>query len=622
MTELAETVTTERARLGRPPWPAGAAWGPDGLGVGGVSLTELAEHEGTPLLVVDEDELRSRMRAAALAFPRVFFAVKAFTAHAPIRIAAEEGLDVLAASNGELEACLRAGVGAGRIALHGRHKTDRDLDAALEAGVGLVIADTPEELRRLDALGAARGRRQDALLRIVPAVTAPTHEAIATGHEASTFGTSLAEAEREIPSLAALPSVRILGFQAHLGSQLIDLEPYLRELDALLALSAAANAGTGFVPRLIDVGGGFGIAYTDEPELSIRAVGEALTSHLHRRCEELGLPVPLLAAEPGRALVANPVLTLYRVGTRKTIADGRTAIVVDGGMSDNIRPALYGARYAVAAVGRPRSARTASATVVGIHCESGDVLAADVELPDDVGPGDLVAFAATGAYTYSLASAYNRVGRPAVVAVRDGAVTRWLRREDPGDLDRLERPSPGPVPDAAPPAGVMIRPATPRDTRSFLEFWNAIVAEGRYVRSESVSSPPRVYRSRFRRSWTEQEAQLVALDGGRVVGHVYVQREAHPVTRHVATLGIAVAPDWRGRGIGAALMAEGVRWARSVGVERLMLSVYPHNTAAIALYRKFGFIDEGRLVRHSRKSTGDEDEILMATWLGPEASPS
>jgi ribosomal protein S18 acetylase RimI-like enzyme len=165
--------------------------------------------------------------------------------------------------------------------------------------------------------------------------------------------------------------------------------------------------------------------------------------------------------------------------------------------------------------------------------------------------------------------------------------------------------------------GITVRPARPKDARSYLAFWTAIVEEGRHVRTERVTGTPRTYRRRFRRSWTDREAQIVALDlGDRVVGHVYIQREAHPVTRHVATLGIAVSADVRGRGVGTALMAEALRWARSVGVDKIVLSVYPHNTGAIALYRKFGFVEEGRLARHSRKSYGDEDEILMAAWIG------
>ena len=195
----------------------------------------------------------------------------------------------------------------------------------------------------------------------------------------------------------------------------------------------------------------------------------------------------------------------------------------------------------------------------------------------------------------------------------------WLRREDASDLDKLESSADrGGTRVPVPPVGVDVRPAGPRDANAFLAFWSEIVAEGRYVRSEEVRHPARVYRARFRSSWTDREAQVVAIEGERVVGHVYVQRELHPVTRHVATLGIAVAASHRGRGIGSVLMAEAMRWARESHVDKIVLSVYPHNTAAIALYRKFGFVDEGRLVGHSRKSYGYEDEILMATWIGPD----
>jgi ribosomal protein S18 acetylase RimI-like enzyme len=327
--------------------------------------------------------------------------------------------------------------------------------------------------------------------------------------------------------------------------------------------------------------------------------------------------MPVVAAEPGRSLIGPAGITLYRVGTVRTVA-GRRVVAVDGGMSDNPRPALYGARYSVALASAPLAGPTSGATIAGKHCESGDVLADRVELPVALGRGDLLAFAATGAYTYPMASVYNRVGRPAVVAVRLGESRPWLRREDAADLDRLEVPAYRRPPELAVPDGVTIRPADPRDARAFLEFWRAIVAEERFVRSEEVRHPLRVYRRRFRKPWTDREAQIMAVEGDRVVGHIYVAREEHPVTAHVATLGLAVAADRRGRGIGAALLSEGLVWARRVGVEKVVLSVYPHNTAAIALYRKFGFVDEGRLAGHSRKSYGYEDEVMMATWLqGP-----
>jgi len=216
-----------------------------------------------------------------------------------------------------------------------------------------------------------------------------------------------------------------------------------------------------------------------------------------------------------------------------------------------------------------------------------------------------------------MASAYNRVGRPAVVGVRSGRATPWLRREDAADFDRLEVAAHRVAPARfAPPAGVVVRPATASDARSFLAFWTAVVEEGGYVRSERVSRPLRVYRARFRRSWTDREGQIVAVEGARVVGHLFIQRESHPVTAHVATLGIAVAAEYRGKGVGTALMTEAFAWARGAGVEKIVLSVYPDNAGAIALYRKFGFVDEGRLARQSRKSYGYEDEVLMSCWIG------
>jgi RimJ/RimL family protein N-acetyltransferase len=287
-------------------------------------------------------------------------------------------------------------------------------------------------------------------------------------------------------------------------------------------------------------------------------------------------------------------------------------------MADNVRPMLYDARYTVAVANASSDGTNgvAARTIVGRHCESGDVLAENVSLPTTLAPGDLLAFAATGAYTYSLASNYNRVGRPAVVAVRDGRISPWLRREDVADLDRLEVAGYRSMPAPELPEGVMIRPARPRDARSYVRFWQAIVDEGHFVRSETVSHPRRFYRARFRHPQNDQEAQIMATSGERVVGHVYIQRERHPVTRHVATLGIAVSSHLRGKGIGSALLVEAIDWAKGVGVEKIVLSVYPNNIGAIALYRRFGFVEEGRLARHSRKSYGYEDEILMAAWIG------
>jgi diaminopimelate decarboxylase len=619
MAERAEPLGTAEqtdASLALPgPWPANASFETDGMRIAGESAVALAERFGTPLLVFDQADLTARLRAARLAFPKTFYAIKAFTAHAMLRLAVDEGLDLLAASGGEVEACVRAGVPTARIAFHGRNKSDDELELAVRARVGLIIADGLDELRRLDAFAGAAEVVQPFLLRVNPGLRVDTHESIATGHGSTAFGVPASAVPEMVAATASLPHLRFLGLHAHIGSQVLTTEPFLRELDVLVALTARLREQSGIAVEMLDMGGGFGVTYTDEATPSISETGAAAERRLRISCGEHGLPVPTLAAEPGRSIVANAGVTLYRVGDRRTLGDGRTVIAVDGGMSDNIRPMLYDARYTVALASRPPGPASESVTIVGRHCESGDVLAHGVSLPSDVERGDLLAFAATGAYTYSLASTYNRVGRPAVVAVREGQPSVWIRREEASDLDRLEAPAPRAVFTEDPPTGITLRSAQPEDARSFLSFWKAIVAEGGYVRSEEVETPARAYRARFRQSWTDREAQVVALDGGRVVGHVYIQREPHPVTRHVATLGIAVSADRREVGIGRALMAEAFRWARSVGVEKIMLSVYPHNHAALALYRRCGFVEEGRLVGHSRKSTGYEDEILMSAWV-------
>ncbi|MEO8476286.1 MAG: diaminopimelate decarboxylase [Actinomycetota bacterium] len=598
-------------------WPASASIGAQGLEIGGAACIDLAARFGTPLLIVDEADLRARCRAVATRFDRVLYAVKAFTAHAAIRIALDEGLDLLASTGGEVEACLRAGARADRIVLHGNNKSDDELRLAIEARLSLVIADGAPELERLDAIARRANRVQPVLLRIVPEVVVRTHEAIATGHEASKFGTRRSEAVAVARLAASSPGLRFDGLHAHIGSQVPTVESYERSLDALLGLVVQLREAGVAPVRVLDLGGGFAVPYVDEPGLDPGEVAETLYARLSAWAAEEGFTPPALIAEPGRTLVANPGVTLYTVGARKE-AGGHTLVAVDGGMSDNLRPMLYDARFQALAADRPpaRSEPTVPMTIVGKHCESGDVLAEDVALPPDIGPGDLVALAATGAYTYSLATAYNRVGRPSVVAVREGVSTLWLRREDAADMDRFETAAARPVIDARVPEGITVRPARPRDATSFVALWQAVVDEGRFVRSETVAHPTRVYRARFRRSWTDHDAQLVAVEGDRVVGHLYIQRERHPVTRHVATLGISVAPDRRGNGIGATLLGESIRWATAVGVDKIVLSVYPHNTAAISLYRRFGFVDEGRLARQSRRTTGDVDEILMGLWLG------
>ena len=597
------------------PWPRSTELGDRGLRIGGLEASELAERFGTPLLLFDHEEIRDRARRLIASFPVAAYAVKAFTAHAVIRTMLEEGLRLLCASGGEIEACLRAGAPGRSIWFHGNAKSDDELTLAAAAGVGVVIADSLEELARIDAASAEQGRVQDVSLRVLPEVRVETHEAIATGHGGAKFGMRVDEVVPAAVDAAALPALRLLGLHAHAGSQVRSTEPYVRVLELLLRLVADVRRDTGTVISLVDVGGGFATADGEQAALDPEDVAAALRDN--DRGSAVGMPPLAVAVEPGRWLVADAGLTLYRVAGRKRTPDGTTLVAVDGGMSDNLRPALYGARHPVMLADRPGRGGYEPVTIVGRHCESGDELAREVSLPVDLARGDLVAFGGTGAYAYSLASAYNRFGRPAVVAVERGHATPWLRREDAADLDRLEIPGARGRGAALP--GISIRPARSSDARSFVRLWHEVVSEGRWVRSEHVGRRAREYRRRFRRSWTPDGAEVVALEGERVVGHVAVAREAHPVTRHVATLGMSVASDRRNLGIGSALLHEAFRWCRQHGVEKVVLSVYPSNRAAIALYRSFGFVQEGRLARQSRKSYGDEDEILMAAWIGEVA---
>jgi diaminopimelate decarboxylase len=405
------------------PWPANARWDDDGLWVAGVRAATLAERFGTPLLVFDEADVRARMREVRAAFPRVAYAVKAMTCAAVIRIALEEGLDLLCASGGELRACLAAGARPEHLLLHGNAKSDGELSLALTAGIAAVIVDDDQELERLDEIASDAGRVQSILLRVVPEVAVATHPAIATGHVESKFGIGAAGAPAAIDRARELANVRLIGLQAHAGSQVLEASAYREVLDALVTLAATAS----FRPEVLDVGGGFGVTYTDERSLGIAEIAAAVDGVA---------PDPALQVEPGRSLVANPGVTLYRALVRKRAGD-RSLVAVDGGMGDNLRPALYGARHTVRAAG-PGGGPLEPMTVVGRHCESDDVVARDVALPSSIARGDLLAVAATGAYTYPLASTYNRFGRPAVVGVRAGEATLWLRREEPDDMDRLD----------------------------------------------------------------------------------------------------------------------------------------------------------------------------------------
>ncbi|MFC6093307.1 diaminopimelate decarboxylase [Saccharothrix lopnurensis] len=436
-------------------WPRHAGRGADGVvSLGGVDVRRLVEEHGTPLFVMDEADFRSRCRDHAKAFgdpTLVHYASKAFLSVAIARWVAEEGLSIDVCSGGELAVALRADFPPERIALHGNNKSAAELAAAVEAGVGAVVLDSFHEIARLDHLARERGRVQPVMIRVTVGVEAHTHEFIATAHEDQKFGFSLssgdaAEAARRVLKAQGL---RLIGLHSHIGSQIFDasgFEVAARRVVALLA-ELRDEHGDGVLEHVdtIDLGGGLGIAYTrDDDPPPPAELARQLHNIVSKECEHAGLPVPRIAVEPGRAIVGPGTVTLYEVGTIKDVqldaGAVRRYVSVDGGMSDNIRTALYDAVYDCRLVSRgaPEDARSVLCRVVGKHCESGDVVVRDCWLPDDLAPGDLLAVAATGAYCYSMASGYNRLPRPALAAVLDGEPRLLLRRETEEDLFRLE----------------------------------------------------------------------------------------------------------------------------------------------------------------------------------------
>ncbi len=414
--------------------PDNARIGEDGaLRVAGVGLVELAERFGTPLFVYDEDHLRARCQEAVAAFgPGVAFATKAFLCKAMAALALEEGMCLDVATGGELAVARRAGAGADRIVLHGNNKSDEELEDALRGGVRRIVVDSFDEIDRLARLANPSRPRQPVLVRVTPGIEAHTHEYVMTGQEDSKFGFSLASgaAERALDALGSTPGVRVVGVHAHIGSQIFRLDAFERAVSVLAPLLAGHDLDE------LCIGGGLGVAYlNDERAPSITE----WASTLRAACRSAGLPERVaLSAEPGRAIVASAAITCYRVGTIKELPGIRNYVAVDGGMSDNPRPVLYGSGYEAFLPRAADAARPYPARVVGKHCESGDVLVSDARLPAGVAVGDVLATPVTGAYGFSMASNYNRLGRPPVVFVRDGAARAVVRRETIDDLLRLE----------------------------------------------------------------------------------------------------------------------------------------------------------------------------------------
>ncbi|MEH6375511.1 diaminopimelate decarboxylase [Streptomyces sp. KLMMK] len=422
-----------------PVWPASTrdVPGGGGLAVGGVPLGEIADRFGTPVYVMDEDEVRARARAWRTALPGadVAYAGKAFLSRAMIRWIEAEGLSLDVCSAGELELAAHSGFPAERIVLHGNAKSPDDVRAALRLGVGRIVIDGTGEIARLAAL-VPPGARQRVLLRVVPGVSAGAHAAVRTGVEGQKFGVPVAngEAEEAVERLLCQPRLELAGLHCHLGSQIAGLGPYVTAVRRLVPLLARIRDRHGVTFPELDLGGGFAIAYREgDPAVDPGTYADRIGSELDLQCARFGLPRPRLTVEPGRWIAGPAGVALYRVLSVKTTA-GRTFVAVDGGMSDNPRPALYGVRYTVRLAGRASAAPGRTVTVVGRHCEAGDVLAEDVELPGDLRPGDVLAVPAAGAYHLSMASAYNLVGRPPVAAVTGGRARLLVRRETLDDL--------------------------------------------------------------------------------------------------------------------------------------------------------------------------------------------
>jgi len=456
------------SELDRAVWPAHARREADGaVSVAGVPVGALAAEFGTPLFVIDEDDFRARCRGMREAFGEdaaVHYASKAFLSMEIARWVRDEGLNLDVCSGGELAVALRAGFPAERIALHGNNKSVAELDYAVESGIGHVVVDSLSEIARLDAVAGERNMVQEVLIRLTPGVEAHTHEFISTAHEDQKFGFSLAAAGgsgaagadspamRAVTAVFAADNLRLVGLHSHIGSQIFDVNGFeiaaRRVLELLRDVVARFGAEKTAQLSTIDLGGGLGISYTahDDPP-PVADLAAKLRHIVETESAALGLTTPHLAVEPGRAIAGSTGITLYEVGTIKDVAVDsedvaaqgfRRYVSVDGGMSDNIRTALYGAEYTAVVAGRDPQGEPVQSRIVGKHCETGDILVRDTLTPGDLVEGDLLAVAATGAYCYSMSSRYNMQPRPAVVAVKDGAARLILRRETVDDLVSLE----------------------------------------------------------------------------------------------------------------------------------------------------------------------------------------
>ncbi|GAB3939810.1 diaminopimelate decarboxylase [Corynebacterium tapiri] len=430
-------------------WPRNAARDASGVvSIAGLALPDLAAEFGTPLMIIDEDDFRSRCRDMAEAYGaprRVHYASKAFLTSTIARWVNEEGLSLDVASFNELTIALRAGFPAERITVHGNNKSREFLRSCVTHQVGHVVLDNSGELDLLNEVARELGKTQRVMVRVKPGVEAHTNELIATAHEDQKFGFSLADgaAFAAVQAAVEAENLELVGLHVHIGSQIFDMPGFQLASQRVLGLYERIHTELGVDLPELDLGGGYGIAYTaDQRALDVKTLAHGMLREVEDLAKELDIPVPEVFVEPGRAIAGPTTVTLYTVGAVKTIKISETAtrryIAVDGGMSDNIRPALYEAEYDGRVVNRLCDGEYVDSRVVGAHCESGDILVNEAEYPDDITPGDLFATPATGAYCYAMSSNYNMFTKPAVVSVKDGKATLMLRRETVDDLLRLE----------------------------------------------------------------------------------------------------------------------------------------------------------------------------------------
>lgn len=439
-------------------WPQTGAVDDAGvMSLGGVDVRELAQEYGTPLFVLDEEDFRARARYFRDSFESafaeiggsvdVYYAGKAFLCSAVARWVIEEGLRLDTCTGGELAIARKAEVPGAKLGLHGNNKSDSEIARAIEMGVGRIVLDSHAEVARVADAAQRAGRRVPVMVRVTTGIHAGGHEYISTAHEDQKFGLSIADggAMKAIEAVLARPELDLLGIHTHIGSQIQDAAAFEVSARKLLALRAEVQQRCDFLMPEVDLGGGFGIKYIPEDEsIDVVGVARGVAEAIAGVCQELDTSVPRISIEPGRAIAGPSTVTLYRVGVVKpvTVGEGdvrmRTYVSVDGGMSDNLRPALYGAVYTARLANRVSNKVKVRSRIVGKHCESGDIVVSDIELPADVAPGDLLAIPATGAYGRSMASNYNAVPRPAVVAVREGVARVIVRRETEEDLLMLD----------------------------------------------------------------------------------------------------------------------------------------------------------------------------------------